>query len=555
MVNYTSSIVVNEGDSIKLGGDNFNGPWVMPRGDTIASNLVLESKTAYTYSLSSIPNDGFDYEVSIRSFILTSATSGEQCEVFVYTGTGTSSFYQRIDGCVPRAANAQIGGSTCIIPVLASQDRSITFYNNGDYATGSCSFYVMGYRRIGKNGNANQYISKVNVKGTATTIGGDNFDGPWVYKSTTLVSSTSITNGTYTTVDLSSYLPNDTYNYEILFAASCQTGTAANNQAILRLGESTRVGSCTMIGRRKTQHAVYTLLAGNILYPTKKRSVLLWNDGTAVANSVNLYARGYRRLGRNMEDDMTATLTITTIPSNATVDFYSIGQISGKKTTVMKGVRVYYKVSASGYADVDSNVLVNSNTNKTVSLVEQPYDIDEVVFESSTAGTYSVDLAANGKYEVICIAGGGGGLVWKRSGYASVEYGGGSGSGFDCVLQLSTGTYSIVVGKGGTLLKTSSTSKDAESGGNSQFGTSYAYGGSGGLHNNNKAPGGSTPTVSYTIVSTIFNKAGNKGTNDASSTAAGGKSVYDNTATGYGAGGRSNQNGYAGYVKIIYKGT
>lgn len=549
MVNYTSSIVVNEGDSIKLGGDNFNGQWVYPVGDTITNNLVLESKTAYTYSLSSIPNDGFDYEVSIKSFIQTSATSGEQCEVLVYTGTGTSSFYQRIDGCVPRAANAQIGGSTCIIPVLASQDRSITFYNNGDYATGSCSFYVMGYRRIGKNGNANQYISKVNVKGTATTIGGDNFDGPWVYKSTTLVSSTSITNGTYTTVDLSSYLPNDTYSYEILFAASCQTGTTANNQATLRLGESTRVGSCTMIGRRKTQHAVYTLLAGNILYPTKKRSILLWNDGNATANSVNLYARGYRRLGRNMEDDMTATLTITTIPSNATVDFYSIGQISGKKTTVMKGVRVYYKVSASGYTDVDTTITVNSNTNVTVSLVEQPYDIDEVVFESSTAGTYSVDLAANGKYEVICIGGGGGGIN------SATRCGGGSGSGFDCVFQLSKGSYTIVVGKGGNTVD--QRRGNGEAGGNSRFGNSYGYRGYGGrfstIQDYNGGAGGDIPLISYTVVSTIFNKKGNNGSTGKHS-ASGGPSVYDNTTTGYGAGGSNVINGYAGYVKVIYKG-
>lgn len=181
------------------------------------------------------------------------------------------------------------------------------------------------------------------------------------------------------------------------------------------------------------------------------------------------------------------------------------------------------------------------------------YKPNEVIYESSTAGSTTLNLLDNGKYEVICIAGGGGGKQYITSGHR-YDYGGGSGSGFDCVLQLTSGNYNIVVGAAGARNTSSSSTAQSGSGGNSRFGTSYAYGGGGGKYNA-VGPKGEAPSITYTIISTTFNKAGNNGTKDIGSTAAGGASVYDNKATGYGAGGRSNQNGYAGYVKVIYKGS
>lgn len=552
MVNYISKIVTQESDPVEIGGDNFDGQWVYC-SRTINSSFALETKASLTLSLSSLlPNDGFDYECLFRTFIVASATSGEAATIILYSGSSTASpsAYQRVDRIINRAANAQQGGGTAFLPIYAS-DKNVTVYNDSAQTTGSCSIYLHAYRRVGKNGSANQYISKINTKGSVATVGGDNFNGPWVYSSSNLISSVSIASNASTTVDFSSYLPNDDYAYEILIAVSSQTGAAAGNIATLRLGETTKTGLISLICRRKTQHAVYTLTAGNLLYSTKKRSAYLFNTGNVAATGVNLYARGYRRIGKNMQADTEVTLTITTIPSSATVDFYSMGAISGKKTVVMKGTQVPYKVSASGYTDVDTTITVNSNTNKTVSLVEQPYDIDEVVFESSTAGTYSVDLVANGKYEVICVAGGGGGYHNPTTTMYSYDFGGGSGSGFDCILQLTGGSYNITVGAGGI-------KQGGAAAGKSYFGTSYANPGENGKKGTNsskRAAGGAAPTITYTIVSTVFNAAGNTGTYDVQSTAAGGASVYDNTATGYGAGGRSNQNGYAGYVKIIYKGT
>ena len=249
---------------------------------------------------------------------------------------------------------------------------------------------------------------------------------------------------------------------------------------------------------------------------------------------------------------ISCTITINPTPSDATVTF-STGTVSGKSCTVTDGTSVTYTVSKTGYVTKTATLRVTKSKTINVTLVEGHYQVDEVVYESSTAGSTTFNLLDSGKYEVICIAGGGGGKQYYMDGKI-MNYGGGSGSGFDCVLQLTSGNYNIVVGAAGARNTSQSSTTQSGSGGNSQFGTSYAYGGGGASW---KAVGtkGSAPSVTYTIVSTTFNKAGNAGTSDIGSTAAGGASVYDNTATGYGAGGRSNQNGYVGYVKVIYKGT
>ncbi len=52
-----------------------------------------------------------------------------------------------------------------------------------------------------------------NLQSTEKSIANDRFDGQWVAKEQVLSTATAV--GTYT-IDLSDYLPNDNYNYEIL---------------------------------------------------------------------------------------------------------------------------------------------------------------------------------------------------------------------------------------------------------------------------------------------------------------------------------------------------
>lgn len=190
------------------------------------------------------------------------------------------------------------------------------------------------------------------------------------------------------------------------------------------------------------------------------------------------------------------------------------------------------------------------------------YNPNQVVFEESTAGTYTLDLLETGRYEVTVVAGGGGASS-SKVGILSVYNGGGaSGACFKGEIQITKGSLSIVVGTAGQ----GSTSRAISNkrGGESSIGsivrcpsqkdtghssTHYAY-------QNNGAP-----TVTATIYSTSINAAGNNSNYSESGAArTGGKSVYDNTATGYGAGASTTSgynsspaNGVAGYVKIVYK--
>lgn len=174
-----------------------------------------------------------------------------------------------------------------------------------------------------------------------------------------------------------------------------------------------------------------------------------------------------------------------------------------------------------------------------------PYEPDYVVYERTTAGTETVNILGDGYYEVYCIAGGGGGILYSSStgsgGFGirikvKHSYGGGSGSGYIGIIFLTKGNLSLTIGNGGQRFN---------NGGNSKIGdyiTTYG-GGSGFIH---YGSGGAAPTINATQKGNpTLNSAGNSGNKSY-----GGTSLYN----GYGAGGVGNNSGANGYVKIVYKG-
>ena len=184
-----------------------------------------------------------------------------------------------------------------------------------------------------------------------------------------------------------------------------------------------------------------------------------------------------------------------------------------------------------------------------------PYDIDEIVFESSTAGTYPVNIAGDGLYEVYCIGGGGGVAVDMYTMLTKRRFcsaGGGSGSGFIGILQISSNNYTIIVGSGGS----SGMREWGSAGTNSSISniiTSYA--GNGGRANPSSlhsGTGGAIPNIYVPIISYTLNTTGKSGGTSFNGTSTtGGASVYN----GYGAGsGNISYSGTSGYVKIVYKG-
>ena len=179
----------------------------------------------------------------------------------------------------------------------------------------------------------------------------------------------------------------------------------------------------------------------------------------------------------------------------------------------------------------------NLDANGHLDLIDAGTSSD-TTYEYSEAGNYTITLASAGNYEVSLIGGGGYGAgSWNYP--TGVTAGGGSGAGFIGTITLSAGTYTITVGGNtntgnrDTVLKDSSNNVIIKAGGGGNgsadaWSVSYT-GGSGGVLTNNATVVGS-PTLSTN---------GNNGGGAIQSAVQGGDSVYDNTKTGYGAGGGS----------------
>lgn len=172
-------------------------------------------------------------------------------------------------------------------------------------------------------------------------------------------------------------------------------------------------------------------------------------------------------------------------------------------------------------------------------IVEYPEGV--VKFESSTPGNYDVDLVS-GKYEIICVGAGGGGVDSEESAWSHKQGGGGSG-GYSKLSDtaISSGSYDIVVGAGAGSIFTYG-GATAQPGGNSTFGNDICvgYGGGGGSASYGGSSGGAGGQGNIS-----------NGNNGRTGQNAGGASVYG----GYGSGGYCNNrnvvvSGGSGYVKV-----
>lgn len=193
------------------------------------------------------------------------------------------------------------------------------------------------------------------------------------------------------------------------------------------------------------------------------------------------------------------------------------------------------------------------------------YGVNEVLFESSTAGTATVNIEYDGYYELTVIGGGSGGAFEYSAKYADGAAAGGSGAGLIGVAYLSAGSYSITVGAGGAGKWDNNASETvtASAGSASKFGSIVTAGGGSApkaVYNGGTQTAGAGGTLSYTssaFKSVSLAKNGNAGTTNnnasTSSTYAGGSSVISGKT--YGAGGKAQYGGAyagtAGYVKVV----
>lgn len=277
------------------------------------------------------------------------------------------------------------------------------------------------------------------------------------------------------------------------------------------------------------------------------------------------------------------TLTVNPTPSHATVTFNTTGKISGNTIKVKKGTTVSYTVSCSGYYSASGSIAVNQNQSVNAILEKQIYVDDQVVFEKSAAGTYSVNIQAAGQYEIIAVGGGGG---CGQMALGSVQYtvavsaSGGSGAVVQGVFRLSAGTISVTVGALGTSATIATAGTAASTDGSATtVGSICSVGGGGagkaGWGNPVVQQGGVAGSVisynSSALVSSTIISNGSAGTfsrwytanRDGTISTSVVQSPYPpygsgsaGSATTRYSGGASftNSAGSAGYVKITYKG-
>ena len=104
--------------------------------------------------------------------------------------------------------------------------------------------------------------------------------------------------------DLSSYLPNDNYIYEVLIGATATTGGTSGNAAYVTvyssvLGDNISATGLIPVCRNITRTSYSTTCAGSITLPIGTNRILYGYSGTTTTSTVILWLFGYRRVGTN----------------------------------------------------------------------------------------------------------------------------------------------------------------------------------------------------------------------------------------------------------------
>lgn len=173
----------------------------------------------------------------------------------------------------------------------------------------------------------------------------------------------------------------------------------------------------------------------------------------------------------------------------------------------------------------------------------------QVIFSSNNPGTYTITITSKQNYYIELVGGGAGAFAYLSSN----NRGGGSGACIYGTILLDKGIYTLVIGSG-TAGVIGPNSYDVSDAGSTTFLNNIAGGGLGHsqIHPSETYLGGIATVTSSGL-------SGINGNNTITGTTNGGYSVYDNTATGYGAGGFiydaggiwAPTNGQNGFARII----
>lgn len=143
------------------------------------------------------------------------------------------------------------------------------------------------------NGKAD--VDLTNLSNTQSS----NFDGQWVYSSLTVANSVAVSSNNVA-YSLSSYLPNDGYNYEVLLSCICYTDATSGHFSRIAL-TSDLIVNYINIAQVRTRTASTVDAAGNCIIPVGAERIITFVGSTSASfgGTYTIVARGYRRIGTN----------------------------------------------------------------------------------------------------------------------------------------------------------------------------------------------------------------------------------------------------------------
>lgn len=206
-------------------------------------------------------------------------------------------------------------------------------------------------------------ISNITIGGVNQQIGGDNFDGQWIFSALTLADSITLSGESNNTYSLAEYLPDDDYDYEIACSVSGTTTSTSGNMFEYNLYAGTGTsGIMKRICRAVTRASSTQRAAGTCILPISKTDRNLTLRSAATYNSTAyIRLRGYRRIGLNG----TGSNYITNINCNN----ISYPLYAGGETTDYAWLRNSTKIfestlTANQIAEIDLSEILGNNNYK-----------------------------------------------------------------------------------------------------------------------------------------------------------------------------------------------
>ena len=125
-------------------------------------------------------------------------------------------------------------------------------------------------------------------------------DGQWVSKVSRLANGTTIPTSTNITYDLSSYLPNDGYIYEVWVTGSATTGSTSGNHVFLELRSDILDDLLLCYAYTRASGSVIATGTTVVSVGNARTLTVVASSSASIVGTFNLWVKGYRRIGTNI---------------------------------------------------------------------------------------------------------------------------------------------------------------------------------------------------------------------------------------------------------------